>query len=149
VGSYLAEVKTSPMQAVPVATALTGRGLPSDHYVAKVGAFSPRSEKFRGYNLTLIEGEALDASTLPDGSHLPPEEARRNIVTRGIDLNALVGREFRIGSVRAFGQRLCEPCVHLQRLTRPEVVAGLIHRGGLRADVLTDGEIRVGYGVMA
>jgi hypothetical protein len=74
----LAEVKTSPMQAVSVATALIGRGLPSERYVAKVGAFSPRSEKFRYHNLTLIERDALDASTLPDGSHLPPEEARRN-----------------------------------------------------------------------
>ena len=71
-------------------------------------------------------------------------EARRNLVTRGIDLNALVGREFTIGSVRAFGQRLCEPCVHLQRLTRPGVIAGLVHQGGLRADILTDGEIRLG-----
>jgi len=113
VGSHLAEVKTSPMQAAPLAPALTGRGLPSERCVAKVGAFSPRSEKFRGYNLTLIVGKSLDASTLPDGSHLPPEEARRNIVTRGIDLNALVRREFRIGSVRAFEQRLYEPCVHL------------------------------------
>ena len=109
----LAEVKTSPMQAVSVATALIGRGLQSDRYVAKVGAFSPRSEKFRHHNLTLIKDKALDASTLPDGSHLPPEEARRNILTRGIDLNALVDRKFRIGSVRAFEQRLCEPCVHL------------------------------------
>ena len=82
--------------------------------------------------------------TLPDGSKLDPAEARRNVVTRGIDLNALVGREFTVGSVRALGQRLCEPCVHLQRLTRPGVIAGLVHQGGLRADVLTDGEIRLG-----
>ncbi len=79
----------------------------------------------------------------PDGSHLTAPESRRNVVTRGIDLNALVGREFTIGSVRAFGQRLCEPCVHLQRLTRPGVIAGLVHQGGLRADILTEGEIRL------
>jgi hypothetical protein len=118
VGLYRAEVKTGPMQAVPVATALAGRGLVGDRYAAKAGTFTPTSEKLRGYDLTLIDGAVLDRLTLADGSHLTPEEARRNVVTRGIDLNALVGREFRIGAVRAFGQRLCEPCVHLQRLTR-------------------------------
>jgi MOSC domain-containing protein YiiM len=86
----------------------------------------------------------LNRLRLADRSPLAAAESRRNLVTRGIDLNAVVGREFTIGSVRAFGQRLCEPCVHLQRLTRPGVVAGLVHRGGLRADVLTDGEIRLG-----
>lgn len=149
VGLYLAETKTGPMRSAPVATALAGRGLQGDRYAAKAGTFTPHSDKLRGYDLTLIEGETLDSLTLSDGSHLAPEEARRNVITRGIDLNALVGREFRIGSVRAFGQRLCEPCVHLQRLTRPGVVAGLVHRGGLRADVLTDGEIRVGDSVTA
>jgi len=94
--------------------------------------------------VTLIESEVLDQLTLADGSQLAAAESRRNLVTRGVDLNALVGREFSIGPVRAFGQRLCEPCVHLERLTRPGVVAGLVHRGGLRADVLTDGEIRFG-----
>jgi hypothetical protein len=149
VGIYLTEIKTSPMQSVQVAIALAGRGLRGDRYAAKAGTFSPQSDKLRGYDLTLIESEVLDRLTLPDGSHLAPEESRRNIVTRGIDLNALVGREFRIGSVHAFGQRLCEPCVHLQRLTRPGVVAGLVHQGGLQADVLTDGEIRVGDGITA
>lgn len=144
VGIYLAEMKTGPMQSVPAATAIAGRGLVGDRYAAKAGTFTPRSEKLRGYDLTLVEGEVLDRLTLADGSHLAPEEVRRNIITHGIDLNACVGRELRIGSVRAFGQRLCEPCVHLQRLTRPGVVAGLVHQGGLRADVLTDGEIRVG-----
>ena len=144
IGLYRAGVKTGPMQAVPVATALAGRGLVGDRYAAKAGTFTPRSEKLRGYDLTLIDRAVLERLTLADGSRLTPEEARRNVVTRGIDLNALVGREFRIGAVRAFGQRLCEPCVHLQRLTRPGVVAGLVHRGGLRADILSDGELRVG-----
>lgn len=148
-GLYVAKMKTGPMQSALAATALAGRGLAGDRYAARAGTFTPRSEKLRGYDLTLIEGEVLDGLTLADGSHLAPEEARRNVVTRGIDLNALVGREFRIGSVRAFGQRLCEPCVHLQHLTRPGVVAGLVHRGGLRADVLTDGELRVGDRITA
>lgn len=143
VGIHVAEVKTAPLRSLAVATALPGRGLEGDRYAAGAGTFTPRSERLRGYDLTLIEAEVLEALAA-DGVGLAPAEARRNLVTRGVDLNALVGREFRIGSVRAFGQRLCEPCVHLERLTRPGVVAALAHRGGLRADLLSGGEIRVG-----
>jgi hypothetical protein len=78
---------------------------------------------------------------LPDGGRLGYAEARRNIITRGIDLNALVGRRFRIDNVECVGQRLCEPCAHLERLTTKGVLRGLIHRGGLRADILSDGLI--------
>jgi len=144
VGLYISAVKTGPMQPVVTATALPGQGLLGDRYAAKAGTFTPRSDRLRGYDLTLIESEVLERVIFPDGSHLTAPESRRNVVTRGIDLNALVGREFVIGSVRALGQRLCEPCVHLQRLTRPGVIAGLVHQGGLRADILTDGEIRLG-----
>ncbi|HEY7834871.1 MAG TPA: MOSC domain-containing protein [Ktedonobacterales bacterium] len=143
-GIYLAGIKTEPMRAVQTARAIQGQGLQGDRYAAKAGTFTPRSDRLRGYDLTLIEGEVLDAVTLADGSRIASEESRRNLVTRGIDLNALVGREFRIGALRVFGQRLCEPCVHLQRLTRPGIVSALVHRGGLRADVLSDGEIHVG-----
>jgi hypothetical protein len=149
IGIYISEVKTGPMQSVVAATALPGRGLQGDRYAAKAGTFTPRSDKLRGYDLTLIEAEVLERVTFPDGSHLTAPESRRNVVTRGIDLNALVGQEFTIGSVRAFGQRLCEPCVHLQRLTRPGVIAGLVHQGGLRANILTDGEIRLGDTIVA
>ncbi|MBV9357345.1 MAG: hypothetical protein JO023_17680 [Chloroflexi bacterium] len=143
VGIFVSTARTEPMHSLGTATALAGRGLSGDRYAAKAGTFTPDSDRLRGYDLTLIETEVLDQVTLPDGSQLAARESRRNLVTRGIDLNALVGREFTIGSVRAFGQRLCEPCIHLQRLTRPGVVAGLVHRGGLRADILTDGEIRL------
>ena len=149
VGIYVSEVKTGPMKALDAATALKGRGLVGDRYAAKAGTFTPRSDRLRGYDLTLIESEVLDRLTLPDGSHLAAAKSRRNVVTQGIDLNALVGHEFTVGTVRAFGQRLCEPCIHLQRLTRPGVVAGLVHRGGLRADILTDGEIRLGDEIRA
>ena len=74
-------------------------------------------------------------------------EARRNLITRGLDLNALVGRRFRVGEAECFGQRLCEPCSHLERLTARGVLRGLIHRGGLRADILTDGRIRIGSAI--
>jgi MOSC domain-containing protein YiiM len=149
VGIYVSEVKTGPMQSLVTATALKGRGLAGDRYAAKAGTFTPGSDRVRGYDLTLIESEVLDRLTLSSGSQLAAAESRRNVITSGIDLNALVGREFTIGSVRVFGQRLCEPCVHLQRLTRPGVVAGLVHQGGLRADLLTDGEIRLGDNIEA
>lgn len=145
---YVAPAKTEAMRMVPAATALPGRGLEGDRYAAGAGTFTPRSERLRGYDLTLVESEVLEAVRLPGGATLKPEESRRNVLTRGVDLNALVDREFQIGPVRAFGQRLCEPCVHLERLTHPGVVAALAHRGGLRADILEGGEIRVGDRIM-
>jgi hypothetical protein len=149
VGIFISEVKTGPMQPLVSATALPGQGLEGDRYAAKAGTFSPRSNRLRGYDLTLIESEVLTRATLADGSYLSAAESRRNVVTNGIDLNALVGREFTIGSVRAIGQRLCEPCVHLQRLTKPGVVAAFVHQGGLRADILSEGEIRLGDNITA
>ena len=97
----------------------------------------------RGYELTLIEAEALEALAA-DGVEISWEQARRNVVTRGIGLNALVGRRFLIGEVECVGRRLAEPCSHLQRLAPPGILAGLVHRGGLRADILGSGTIRVG-----
>ena len=133
------------MHQVDRAVARAGRGLEGDRYFDERGTFS--NVHGRVYDLTLIEAEALDTLDLPSG-RLTPEQARRNIVTRGIGLNALVGERFRVGDVECFAQRLCEPCAHLERLTaatgRPGTLRALIHKGGLRADVLNDGEIRVG-----
>lgn len=140
----LAQRATDPMRGVESARALAGRGLAGDRYAAKAGTFTPRDATARGYDLTLVESEVLDGLVLPGGVGLGYAEARRNVVTRGIDLNALVGRRFRVGDVECVGQRLCEPCAHLERLTVPGALRGLIHRGGLRADVVGDGEITVG-----
>lgn len=140
----LAEHATGGMRSVDHAKALANRGLDGDRYAAKAGTFTPDNDTARGYDLTLIESEVLDDLTLPDGTHLGYAEARRNIVTRGIDLNALVGRRFRVGNVECIGQRLCEPCSHLERLTTKGALRGLIHRGGLRADVVSDGEVATG-----
>ena len=123
--------------AVGTAAARAGRGLDGDRYFDGAGTFS--NAHGRGHDLTLIEAEALE-----DLGLITPEESRRNIVTRGIDLNALVGRRFTIGDIECQGQRLCEPCAHLERLTKPGVLRAFVHRGGLRADVLTDGEIAIG-----
>ena len=123
------------------AVARAGRGLEGDRYAAGGGTFA--NPHGRGHDLTLIEAEVLDDPGLPAG--LTAVTARRNVVTRGIDLNALVGERFAIGAVECVGQRLCEPCAHLERLVgAPGTIRVLVHRGGLRADVLSDGEIRVG-----
>ena len=135
-----------PMQAVSEAEAVEGRGLLGDRYERKAGTFS--NPKGSGYDLTLVEAEALEELSAK-GVELSPIEARRNIVVRGIALDDLIGRRFRIGEVECYGQRRCEPCAHLERLTRPGVLRGLVHRGGLRADVLSSGRIRTGDRVEA
>lgn len=135
-----AEARGSMVRATE-ASVRAGRGIEGDRYFAGRGTFS--NPHARGNDLTLIEAEVLDALAGPLSS-LAPEEARRNIVTRSIDLNALVGRRFLVGEVECVGQRLCEPCAHLQRLTAPGILRALVHRGGLRADALSDGVVRVG-----
>jgi hypothetical protein len=128
----------APMVRVDSATAAAGHGLEGDRYGAGRGTFSGRG---RGYELTLVAAEALaDAG-------VGWEEARRNVVTRGIDLNALAGKPFRVGSVECIGRRLAEPCAHLERLTRPGIMRPLVHRAGLRADIVSDGVIEVGDAV--
>ena len=99
------------------------------------------------YELTLIEAEAIEALRRDYQVELAAGDARRNIVTRNVALNHLVGREFAIGDVRIRGIRLCEPCDHLQKVTGKSVIKGLLHRGGLRAQILTQGTIRVGDSV--
>ena len=129
-----------PMVRVERAVACADRGLEGDRYFEQRGTFS--GTRSRGHDLTLIDADVLD------DLGLAPEDARRNVVTRGIDLNALVGERFRVGDAECFGQRLCEPCAHLERLT-PGTLRPLIHRGGLRVDVLADGAIATGDRVIA
>jgi MOSC domain-containing protein YiiM len=118
-----------------------GRGLEGDRYAEGNGTFSHPER--RGQDLTLIEAENLDELSA-GGITLAMADARRNVVTRGIKLNALVGHHFTIGGVPCYGARLAEPCAHLERLTTRGVLRGLVHRGGIRVDVLGDGELRVG-----
>ena len=125
----------APLSRVDEAEALRGRGLAGDRYAAGRGTFSGPG---RGYQLTLVEADVLDEIELAG------EEARRNIVTRGVSVNGLVGRRFRIGATECVGRRLCEPCAHLERLARPGLLRPLVHRGGLRADIVTGGVIRLG-----
>ncbi len=133
----------APMQLVPRARALPGRGLEGDRYADGSGTFSPRGTRKPGYELTLIAAEVLEDLTTRDAA-IDFGSTRRNVLTRGIDVNALVGRDFTIGDVHCRGLRLAEPCAHLERLHGPGLLRPLIHRGGLRADVLTDGGIAEG-----
>lgn len=125
----------SPLVRVAAAKAVTGRGLEGDRYYDGRGTFSGPG---RGYQLTLVEAEVLDSIDLPW------EQARRNIVTRGISLNALVGHHFRVGGAECVGRRLAEPCSHLERLTRSGLLRPLVHRAGLRADIVRGGSITTG-----
>lgn len=137
----LAEKTEAPMRVVASAEAVEGCGLVGDRYEKGAGTFSDPAG--RGYDLTLVEAEAVEELTAK-GVALAPEEARRNLVVRGIALDDLVGRRFNVGEVECLGQRRCEPCAQLERLTQSGVLRGLVHRGGLRADILSSGEIHTG-----
>jgi MOSC domain-containing protein YiiM len=126
-----------PMQTVDEVRAVPGRGLEGDRYFDH-----PQMEPKR--ELTLVEAEAVEAFRSEFKIDFGLEGTRRNLITRGVPLNHLVGREFWIGGVKARGIQLCEPCATLQRLSHPKVLPGLIHRGGLRAQILSEGTIRVG-----
>lgn len=133
----------APMLLVDTVRALAGRGLEGDRYADGQGTFSPRAGHRPGYELTLLAAEVLD-DLATEGVHVDFAGTRRNILTRGLDVNALVGHDFRIGDVHCRGLRLAEPCVHLDRLSGPGLLRPLIHRGGLRADILSDGDVATG-----
>lgn len=131
------------MRAVAQAQAVPGKGLQGDRYFVGTGTFSPQPQK-PDFEVTLIEKENIEAFAAEAGLSFSAVDTRRNVVTRGVRLNDLVGVEFLIGSVRIRGLRLCEPCTHLAKNSFPEVLKGLVHKGGLRAQILSEGEIRVG-----
>jgi MOSC domain-containing protein YiiM len=136
------ELLPEPVDEVEV---IAGKGIRGDRYFMPGGREGAGEEA--GHDLTLIEAEALEALRAEHGIALSPEASRRNVLTRGIGLNDLVGRRFRVGEVECEGVELCEPCNHLEGLTQPGVMRGLVHRAGLCAEVLAGGSIRVGDGV--
>ena len=130
----------APMSRSDEVEAIAGRGLAGDRYADDRGTF----HGMRGYQLTVVAAEQLEAAGISW------EDARRNVVTTGIDVNALVGRPFRIGDVECIGRRLAEPCAHLERVVgRTGLMRPLVHRAGLRADIVSGGTIRVGDTVRA
>lgn len=155
VSIHIAREASAPMESIAEARAVPARGLKGDRYFSGRGLYSTKPS-LGGREVTLIEMEAVEAlfsgienaegKTL--GIKLSAAETRRNIATAGVPLNHLVGRTFRVGEVLMQGTRLCEPCKHLEDLTHRGVLVGLIHRGGLRARILTEGTIRVGDGIL-
>jgi MOSC domain-containing protein len=119
------------VREVGVVEAIAGKGLDGDRYFFAEGARP-------GLALTLIEGDVVR------GAGLEPGSTHRQVTVTGTGLNDLVGKKFRVGSVECYGVMLCEPCLHLQEMTRPGIIKELVHRAGLNADVLTDGSISVG-----
>ena len=119
------------VREVGVVEAVAGKGLDGDRYFFADGARP-------GLALTLIEGDVVR------GARLEPGSTHRQVTVTGTGLNDLVGKKFRVGSVECYGVMLCEPCLHLQEMTRPGIIKELVHRAGLNADILTDGTISVG-----
>ena len=136
VESIAVAAQESELPAAVEEIEVTGRGLAGDRY-GDAG------------DITLIQAEALEGLLADTGIELSHEESRRQVLTRGIDLNALVGKRFTVGTVECQGIELCEPCNHLQSLTKPGVLRGLVHRAGLRADIVGPGRIAVGDPVTA
>jgi MOSC domain-containing protein YiiM len=142
VAIFLGE-RSQPLRSVSETVAVPGKGLEGDRYAAGHGTFS--SWPGRGREVTLIEIEAIE--DLPTACAIQPVDARRNILTRGIRLDELIGQNFAIGGVVLRGIRPCHPCDHLENLTRPGVLKALKNRGGLRAEIVSGGTLRVGQEV--
>ena len=134
---HIADVKGAPVRPIEAVDAVAGVGLAGDRN-HREGGDSP------GRDLTLIEAEEIEALARNHGIELAPGETRRNITTRGIRLNDLVGKEFWIGEVLARAVKINEPCQYLQDLIGKPILKPLAHRAGIRADLLTDGRISVG-----
>jgi len=128
---HLGAPRTPELWTVDSVRAVAGKGLEGDRHFHAEGA-KP------GQALTLVEAEEVATVGLPPGA------TRRQITVRGVKLNDLVGKRFRVGGVECYGVELCEPCAHLEAMTRPGIVKDLVHRAGINADILTDGTISVG-----
>ena len=138
VGIYTAPEESGPIESRDEVKAIAGSGLEGDRYFNPEGWDEPKKE------LTLVEIEAVEGANREYDLDLEPKDMRRQIVTRGVALNHLVGREFRIGEVRLRGIKINNPCSHLQKLTGKKLLKPMMHRGGLRAQILETGTIRVG-----
>jgi MOSC domain-containing protein YiiM len=133
---HIAAEHGEPTQSVDAVEAVAGAGLRGDRH------FDPAGPP--GNQLTLIEAEQLEDFTTRTGLQLTAAESRRQLITYAIRLNPLVGRRFMVGDVECRGIELCEPCRHLERMTRHGVLEGMVHRAGLNAEILSGGEIAIG-----
>lgn len=148
VSIHIAPKGGAPTRSVDSVRAVVGKGLEGDRYFAFSGTFSKKGGPER--EVTLIESEAVEAAARDLDLKVDAGAIRRNLVTRGVALNHLVGREFRVGAARLKGIRLGEPCDHMEALSGvPGIRKALVHRGGLRAEILEGGLVRVGDIVVA
>jgi ADP-ribose pyrophosphatase YjhB (NUDIX family) len=138
---HIAPAAGAPMQRVVEASAVRGVGLAGDRYWARAGFWT---DDRVSRDLTLVQGETIDWLERRLGHTLEPGETRRNVTTRGVELNDLVNKTFWVGDALVRGTSLCEPCRHLVEVTGKSLLRPLVHRGGLRADLLSSGRIRAG-----
>lgn len=141
-GIYITPTASAVPKAVPSARAVPGRGLEGDRYFDGSGTYSQTPGA--GRQLTAIDEAALRSLETDHGIKIEPGASRRNLTIRGADLPSLVGKRFWIGEVLCEGMRECPPCGHLESLSAPGVARALIHRGGLRMEIIQGGTIRVG-----
>jgi MOSC domain-containing protein YiiM len=137
-GIFISDTKGVLPRPVERVAAFARKGLAGNRYFHADGNAPP------GTAVTLIAAEALEAFEAETGTRLTAAESRRNVLVRGVDVNALVGKRFRVGNVECEGVELCEPCADLEAMTYPGVIKGMVHRAGLNANLVTDGEIAVG-----
>jgi MOSC domain-containing protein YiiM len=143
---HIAQEEGAAVVEVTEIQAIAGRGLEGDRYFNKAGKMKRQKPE---REVTLIEAEAIEAMARDYGIELGSGASRRNITTRGVPLNHLVGREFSVGDARLQGIKLCDPCSYLEGLTEEGVRKGLANRGGLNARILSSGVIRAGDEVSA
>ena len=144
---YVSDAAGAPMRALERAEFVHGQGIAGDRYFAGAGTYSATAQK-PSQEVTLVESERIDAFNAAHGTRLRAEDLRRNLVTRGIALNDLVGAEFAVGGVVLRGIRLCEPCKYIAGRTEDSVLPGLAHRAGLRAAIVVSGSARVGDAIV-
>jgi MOSC domain-containing protein YiiM len=144
VAIYVASGEGAPMEARTEVRAMAGKGLEGDRYAIEAGKYSGTRIEDAQRAVTLIEREAVQGAVAEFDIELAEQETRRNIVTEGVRLNDLVGREFLVDGVRLRGFDLAHPCAYLEEQTRPGVRKSLVDRGGLRAEILDDGDIHIG-----
>jgi MOSC domain-containing protein YiiM len=144
---HIAPSVGAPMVGLERVRAIAGVGLEGDRYARGAGHWSDDDRVDR--DITLVEAEVIEDLAATDGIVLAPGETRRNVTTRGIRLNELVGRRFLVGDVECEGTRLCEPCLYLTDTVGKPILKPLVHRAGLRARILTDGEIANGSEIRA
>jgi MOSC domain-containing protein YiiM len=145
---FIAERSGQPMRSVGEVVGAAGRGLIGDRHCRPVDA-PPLAAGDRIPDVSLVEAEVLESLRADHAIEFGPSETRRNILTRGVRLNDLVGQQFRLGGLLCEGVEICEPCIHVQRKVGKPILKPLVHRGGLRARIVASGIVRVGDAIEA